>query len=144
MSCKRMEEDGMRYMDGEMSDEEKDRFLKHIEGCEECRNQIARFSELKRLTERVTIKDPIDIFWDGYWKSIYRRIERKTGWILFVLGAVLIAAYEIYRSVRNLGEFSFIKTAGLVIILGVLLLLVSVIRERIHQRKSDRYRDVIR
>ena len=34
MTCSRMEHDGMRYLDGEMSQEERLEFERHLEKCE--------------------------------------------------------------------------------------------------------------
>jgi hypothetical protein len=86
----------------------------------------------------------MDEFWDRYWKRLFRRFERKTGWILFIAGAVLIAAWEIYQGIRNFGEINFIKIALLIFGAGALFLLISVIRERIHQYRDDKYKDITR
>ncbi len=40
MSCNRMETDGMRYLDGEMSAAERAAFEEHLSSCGECRQSI--------------------------------------------------------------------------------------------------------
>jgi predicted anti-sigma-YlaC factor YlaD len=144
MSCMRMESDGMRYLDGEMSPAERSEFEEHIERCETCRRSLVRFRELQSLTRRVKMKDPTDEFWESYWKSIYRRLERKTAWIFIIVGAAMLIGYELYRTVASFGKITFEKIALVIFIIGALLLLVSIIRERLHQYKVDRYRDIER
>lgn len=139
-----METDGMRYLDGEMSGDERIAFERHVSSCDECRGGMREMAALERLTGMLTIRDPMDDFWERYWKKIFRRLERKTGWILFIVGAVMIAGWQLYRAVADFGRITFGKVALVVFAAGALILLVSVIRERVHQYRTDRYRDIIR
>lgn len=144
MSCNRMETDGMRYLDGEMSGDERTEFERHIASCGECRAGMREMAALDRLTGMLTVRDPMDDFWERYWKRIFRRLERRTGWILFILGAVMIAGWQLYRVIADFGRITFGKVALVVFAAGALILLVSVIRERVNQYRTDRYRDIIR
>jgi anti-sigma factor RsiW len=144
MSCMRIESDGMRYLDGEMSPSERLEFEEHLERCDTCRRSLGRFRELQSLTRRIKMKDPTNEFWEGYWKSIYRRLERKTAWIFIIMGAAMLIGYELYRAVVSFGRLSFEKIALVVLLVGAVFLLVSVIRERLHHYKVDRYRDIER
>jgi hypothetical protein len=144
VSCLRIERDGMRYLDGEMRDDERVEFEKHLEGCDSCRENMQRFRELQSLTRRITMKDPADVFWESYWRSIYRRLERSIGWIFLVAGGLMLVLYALYQVIPTFKRITFEKIAIVVFVLGAVLLLVSVIRERIHQHKVDRYRDIQR
>jgi len=139
-----MEHDGMRYLDEEMSPQERLEFEKHLEQCETCRRSFESFRELQSLTRRVKMKDPTDEFWENYRKSLYRRLERKAAWIFIIVGAIMLIGYELYRAVDSFGKITFEKAALVVFAVGALLLLVSVIRERIHQYRGDRYRNIDR
>lgn len=144
MTCSRMEHDGMRYLDGEMPPQERLGFEKHLEQCEACRRSFESFRELQSLTRRVKMKDPTDEFWEKYCKSLYRRLERKTAWVFIIVGAIMLIGYELYRAVVSFGKITFEKAALAVFAAGALLLFVSVIRERIHQYRGDRYRNIDR
>ncbi|MCK4236292.1 MAG: sigma-70 family RNA polymerase sigma factor [Candidatus Krumholzibacteria bacterium] len=123
----------------------RNRCLNFIEKqCDECREALESFSELRALTGRIKMKDPTDEFWEGYWKSIYRRIERKTAWIFIIAGALMLIAYEVYRATLSFGKVTFEKVALVLFIVGAVLLLISVVRERVHQYKTDRYKDIER
>ncbi len=139
-----MEHDGMRYIDGEMDDAKRVAFEEHLGVCDDCRRALEELREVNRLTGSITMKDPQDEFWDLYWKSIYRRLERKTAWIFMIAGIAMLVGYELYRAFSSFGRITFQKVALIVFIVGAALLLVSVVRERIHQYKSDPYRDVKR
>jgi len=144
MTCSRMEHDGMRYIDGEMSPEERLEFEEHLRVCEACRRALEGFRELQSLTGRVKMKDQTDAFWEQYTKSLYRRLERKTAWIFIVAGAVMLVGYELYRDIVSFGKLTFEKAALVLFVLGAVLLLVSVIRERIHQYRGDKYSKIER
>ncbi len=99
---------------------------------------------VERLTGMMKIRDPQDDFWEVYWKKLFRRFERKTGWLLMIAGAVLIVLYALWKGVTDFGEITFMKVVMIVVAIGFLMLLISVIRERVHQYKSDRYKDIER
>jgi anti-sigma factor RsiW len=134
----------MRYLDEEMSGEERREFERHITECDECRIAVGEFRELQALTRRITMKDPTDEFWEGYWKSIYRRLERRFAWWFVIIGAVMLLSNVLYKVLQDFGRLTFEKLAVVVFIVGAVLLLISVVRERIHQRKTDKYKDIQR
>jgi predicted anti-sigma-YlaC factor YlaD len=139
-----METDGMRYLDGEMTATERTAFEEHLSSCGECRQAMNELGSVERLTGMMKIRDPQDDFWEVYWKKLFRRFERKTGWLLMIAGAVLIVLYALWKGVTDFGEITFMKVVMIVVAIGFLMLLISVIRERVHQYKSDRYKDIER
>lgn len=144
MTCSRMESDGMRYIDGEMTLDEQAAFERHLESCDDCRRAMRELGKVNRLTRSITMKDPQDEFWEYYWKSIYRRLERKAAWIFVIVGICMITGYELISAIQNFGRITFQKVALVVLLIGIIMLVVSVVRERLHQYRSDPYRDVKR
>ena len=144
MSCNRIETDGMRYIDGEMTAEERAAWEEHLASCGECRRAIDELGRVERLTGMVKIRDPQDDFWEAYWKKLFRRLERKTGWLLMIMGAALIVLYALWKGVTDFGEITFIKVVTVAVAAGFVILLISVIRERVHQYRTDRYKDIER
>jgi len=144
VSCNRIETDGMRYMDGEMSAAERTAFEEHLASCADCRLGIDELGRVERLTGMMKIRDPQDDFWEVYWKKLFRRTERRTGWLLLIAGAVLIALYALWKGVTDFGEITFVKVVTVILVAGFVILLISVIRERVHQYKTDRYKDIDR
>jgi predicted anti-sigma-YlaC factor YlaD len=134
----------MRYIDGEMTPEERVEFERHMESCGDCRTAVEELGRVERLTGMVKIRDPQDDFWECYWKSLFRRGERKTGWWLIIVGAALVILYALYRGFTDFGEITFIKVVMVGLAAGFVILLISVIRERVHQCRTDPYRDIDR
>ncbi len=46
-------------------------------------------------------KSPKDV-WRLYWASVYNRLERRIGWILFSIGAMIILFFGGYKMVEGI------------------------------------------
>jgi len=138
----------MGYLDNELSDEQRRGFEEHLSGCSECASELEEFKKLKAITDEVTLAEPEDRMWQEYWGSIYNRIERGAGWIMFSVAAILLIIYGGFKAIEEVIKDPKIETilkAGLlVLIAGLAILFVSVLRERIYFWKKDRYKDVRR
>ncbi|MCB0271324.1 MAG: hypothetical protein KDH95_24425, partial [Calditrichaeota bacterium] len=69
-------------------------------------------------------------------------------WILISLRAVIVLSYGIYHAVMELWQDStlplILKYGTLALIIGTVILLVSVVREKLLLRKHDRYKEIER
>lgn len=87
-------------------------------------------------------KDESDI----YWSKIFNRIERAVGWFFFVTGLIILVSYVLYQFVLMLFEDShlslFIKTGIFFIMIGFVVLLFSIIREKIILSRKDKYSEI--
>ncbi len=133
----------MALLDGELAPGERAELDRHLEECAECRRELAEFRQLKEVTDMVRFREPEDVVWDGYWRGIYNRMERGIGWILVSVGAVLLLAFGAFRLVESLltdPTVSLLVKVGVsAVLLGVIVLLVSLVRERLFGLKHDRY-----
>jgi len=148
MSCDKIKELLAGYQDGELDAEQLATVQTHLAQCSACREELARLEKVKEVTAKVKFNDlPLEV-WEGYWQSIYRRIERGLGWIFFSAGAIIMAIAGAFYLVKDffldpaVGIFSKVGVAGLII--GSIILLVSVLRERIFAYNRERYREVQR
>lgn len=72
------------------------------------------------------------------------RPERKVAWVFIVLGVLILLAWLIYRFISRLQTITISVSSvsfGL-IITGGLILFISVLVERIREKRTDRYRDI--
>ena len=69
-------------------------------------------------------------------------ITRGLGWILFIAGVLGISAIGIYEFVIDTSMATHIKVISGLIWVGLGALLISVFRQRLIERKSDKYKDV--
>jgi len=94
----------------------------------------------------VRYADLPDVVWENYWHSLYRKLERGTGWILLSLGAVLLLGFGLYHGLHQLyidPDVSILVKVGVTALGGgVIFLLVSFVRERLFAYRRDRYREV--
>lgn len=148
MTCHDFKDLMMGYLDNELSAESRRRFEEHVAGCPECAKELKEFKRLKTITDEVTLVEPEDRLWQDYWNGIYNRIERGVGWIIFSIAAIVLTIYGGFRAIEEMikdPKIEFLFKAGLLALLvGLAILFVSVLRERIYFWKRDRYKDVRR
>ncbi|MGD9897535.1 MAG: zf-HC2 domain-containing protein [Calditrichaceae bacterium] len=148
LTCEEIRPLMMGLIDNELDQMQIKNVRSHLENCSSCKLQYESFLNLKKETEVMkSIKYPED-YWDGYWETIYNRIERGISWLLISIGAVLIlgfGAYEALREFFNDTQIPLLLRAGIgVFVIGTIMLVVSVIREKITTRKQDIYRRIKR
>jgi hypothetical protein len=138
----------MGYLDNELSEEQRNRFEEHLAGCPECAGELKEFQKLKAITDEVTLVEPEDQIWQDYWTGIYNRIERDLGWIIFSVSAILLSIYGGFKLIEEIisdATVGMLLKIGLIaLVVGLAILFVSVLRERIYFWSKDRYRNVRR
>lgn len=136
------------YVDGELTPEQVVEFERHLADDPELRKELDTFRMLKEVTGAVKYTDIPESVWQGYWESLYRKLERGTGWILLSISVILflgIGAYCLCMDFfLNADTPILLKIAVGTGILGLIVLLVSVIRERLFAYNRDRYKEVTR
>ena len=138
----------MGALDRELSTAERREFEQLLETDAEVQAEWTRLKRVKGLTDSMEFKMPSDAIWDGYMASVYRRVERGVAWILLSVGTIVLVSTGLW----HLGKAIFIaedlpfyvKASLLAIFVGVAILIVSVVREKIFTHKRDPYKDVIR
>lgn len=148
MACEDYKDLMMGYLDEELSAEQIRSFEEHLRTCKQCSSQLQEFRQLKAITDQMTLVEPEDRLWQQYWDSIYNRTERGIGWIIFSVAAILLAIYGGFKAIEDLITDPtvglLLKIAMLALIVGLAILFVSVLRERIFFWSKDRYKDVRR
>lgn len=148
MSCDRYKEMLMGYLDGELSAGESREIEKHLNECTECSEELGQFRKLKEITDDISLNEPEDRIFEQYWSCVYNRIERRLGWILLSVSGTILVIYLGFMAIEAIVED---KTISIVLKVGLLMfyaslviLLFSALREKLHFRKKDRYKDVRR
>ena len=148
MACEDYKDLMMGYLDEELSAEQIRRFEEHLTECKQCTAQLQEFRQLKAITDQMTLIEPEDRLWQQYWDGIYNRVERSIGWIIFSVAAILLTIYGGFKAIEDLITDPtvglLLKIAMLALLVGLAILFVSVLRERIFFWSKDRYRNVRR
>jgi anti-sigma factor RsiW len=140
------------YVDGELDAEDVARIEVHLAlpaaESDAARQEIAKLRRLKVVTESMRLQEPPAEEWEVFWENVYNRAERSLGWILTSIGVIAVGAWAVVQLVTALVASHslplLVKVGIFAAAAGVLVLLVSVVRERIFKRRRTRYKDVIR
>jgi hypothetical protein len=144
MECTRFQTDGMRLLDGEMGEQEKSHYEEHVRECEDCRRELKELGRVVGLTNELRLRTPDDEFWVGYWDHVYRRSERATGFLLIIGGIVALLLWGFVKAVTSPHLLTYEGISVAVILVGLIVIFVSVARERYHESKNDPYKGVKR
>jgi hypothetical protein len=137
----------MKTLDGELAGSEHSEFDSFLRDPD-CSREWQQFSTIQEATMSLKMKAPPIELWDNYWSGIYNRLERGVAWLLTAVGAVLLLSWALFAAAEALWIDTdvplLIKFAIVALTAGILLLLVSVIRERCFLSKTDKYKGVLR
>lgn len=146
MNHEKMKELVSSYLDGELGQEERELVERHLEQCSECRQAYDEMGKLREVMGKMTIKEPPKEVWKMYTESVYNRLERGIGWILVSIGAMIVLFFTGYQALKGLivdpGVPFIIKAGILCGLAGVVVLLVSLVRERLFVNKRERYKEI--
>jgi ferric-dicitrate binding protein FerR (iron transport regulator) len=138
----------MAALDGELSGEERAELDRALAEDNELRGEWERLGKVKEATEEMRYREPPEETWEHYWVSVYNRLERGFGWVLISICALVLIGYGTWHALGELLGDSvvpgFIKLAIFAGLFGGLILLFSVIREKLFVHKGDRYKEIQR
>lgn len=136
------------YHDNQLSEDQKRMIEDHVRQCEECRRELEEMGQFEEVMQKMELKQPPEEIWQVYWTSVYNRLERRIGWILLSIGAIIMLFFGGYKAIEGIIEdptTPLIFKVGILAALGGLaILLVSIGRERIFVRKRERYKEVVK
>jgi len=146
MDHQKMKELVSSYVDGELDRNSRLKVEGHLASCPECRAELGEMKKLEEVMSGMKLKSPPTEIWQVYWASVYNRLERRIGWILLSIGAVLLLFFGGYKAVegivRDPGIPFLLKSGILVAMAGGVVLLVSALRERLFVRTRERYKEI--
>ncbi len=131
------------YLDGELTPERSAELEAHLATCEACRRELAELTGLKEELAMMKFKEPPDVELERYWRSVYNRLERGLGWILFSVGAIVVLCYGAFLLIEEMIKDPriavLLKVGVVALVFGAVILFVSLLRERLAVRKVDKY-----
>jgi anti-sigma factor RsiW len=134
-------EDLMRYLDGELSPEERRKVEQALEGSTELQRELAVYRMFHRDLSRLRLHDPPP--GRSIWGRVNRRLSRPVGWLLMALGGAVWLAHAVYLYFTSVAPW-WEKAATSAIVIGILILFASVIHDRYREWTVDPYRHVER
>jgi predicted anti-sigma-YlaC factor YlaD len=111
------------YHDNHLSEDQKKVIEEHIQQCEECRKELEEMGKFEEVMQKMELKQPPKEMWQVYSTSVYNRLERRIGWILFSIGAIIMLFFGGYKAIEGIIED---PTTPLILKIGILAVLGGV------------------
>lgn len=138
----------MKALDDELSADERSQFEAALSEQPELRGEWDRLSRAREVTMGMELRNPPEETWDGYWTSVYSRVERGAGWLLVSVGAIIVGSWAVWEWIGAMLEDTTtpaaVRYSMIALFVGVVILMVSVTRHRLSVRKTDPYKDIQR
>lgn len=141
--CEQFEPMLSAYLDDELDQPERAEVERHVAACPKCARELNELRGLVSAAEELAAPSVDDAVWDAFLDNVYNRLERRLGWLLLIIGATIVAGLFAYEAMVLPWASTPLKIVCATPFLGLGLLFVSVLRQRLHVARSDRYsRDV--
>lgn len=137
-----------KHFENELTDLESQEFETLINSNTELKHEFEEQKRIKEVLRKMKLKNPSREEWDSYWMGVYNRIERGIAWIVISIGALIFfgyASYEVVNAFINDTRTPPLAKLGItLLIFGALILIFSLLREKIFTSKRDKYKEVQR
>lgn len=130
------------YLDGELTQQERQKVGVYLERDERYREILAELERVKTETERLHYEEPSSGDWKTMEKSLVQDVSRGLGWIILSIWAVALTSYGLWELAAAPDEPLIGKLLVFGFFLGVALLFCSVLTQRIHESRTDKYKGV--
>jgi len=148
IACKEMSLHLMALLDEELDDDKIAEAMKHLETCKQCTDDYASIKKVKEVTGAMKFKKLPEFYWDDYWKHIYNRIERGLSWLFLSIGTIIILCFACWEILDNLiadqNVHPLLKSGIFIFLIGIIILIISILREKMMVRRVDKYREIER
>ena len=144
--CQHVAEELSAYVDGELTQQQSQRVALHLKNCPACAELCDELA-----AQRQTLKQAL---WITPAENELQQLEREPGvrglamigWVLFIFSALLLAALLSWQFIAGLlaasGLVFWVQLASALMYVGLFFLFLSVLRQRLIARKTDKYNKV--
>jgi anti-sigma factor RsiW len=131
-------------LDGELTPDETRQVNEHLTRCATCRKEYEQLRETTGKLAAISFQEPDDEVLAQVWKSPFSRLARNTSLVLIIGGYAALIGYGLFEFLTSGKEELPAKMGLAAIVLGFLILLVQLIRERVRTYKTDPYKEIER
>jgi len=131
-------------IDQELSPDEARKVNDHLVRCARCREEYEKLRKTAKRIESVSLSEPQERVLESLWSRPYSRFTRLSALLLVLAGYLALILYGVYEFLIDQEEAAIPKVAAVAVLIGFIVLLFSVVRERLKTYKSDPYKEVER
>ena len=77
MRCKKLRKIYLKYIDDELSEQERQFVEKHIQDCPDCAGEISSLEKMRSLLQTAAKVEVSDQYWDTYWDRLERKLPAE-------------------------------------------------------------------
>lgn len=130
------------YLDGELTQQQRQKVELHLEQCAQCSKLLVDLQELRGRMHGARLSQMGADQWRENMDEPAVQLSKGIGWVL-VIGAVLVLfTIVVFHFLADDSISGFMKFLISAFYLGWAALFVSVLRQRLIERKTDKYKDV--
>lgn len=130
------------YLDGELTQQERQRVDLHLAECPDCAGMLDELEALRHRMGQSGLSRKYEDDWREEMGDVGVKLSRGIGWVLFIGAVVIIGGFVVVQFLTDPGISGFWKFIFGGFYIGLLGLFVSVLRQRLIERKTDKYKDV--
>jgi hypothetical protein len=130
------------YLDGELTQQQKQRVDLHLEQCEACGNNLRDLAALRERMGRARLVEDNSDRWRETMEDTTVKVSLGIGWLLVIGGLLIIAGVGLYHFVTDPSIGWGMKLMIGAPYVGMAALFVAVLRQRLVERKTDKYKNV--
>lgn len=142
LDCQQIDEMLSGYLDSELTQADRQRVELHLDSCSKCRDVYEELAGLRQAVGEMSFGEISREEWSKIMNDLPVRTSRGAGWLMYVAGFLIVCGYGLYEFLADDTVGALIKTGIAALVIGTLLLFISVLRERLLARKTDKYKDV--
>ena len=140
--CNEVAEKLSGYIDGELTQQLAQQVSVHVEGCHSCSQLHTELLSMQANIKTIKTEGGEEAALEKIMQDPNAQQKQKWGWVLLITGAVMIMGYVLIEFILSSELSTFEKFASSFLWIGVLLLFLSVLRQRAIAKKTDKYKDI--
>lgn len=130
------------YVDGELTQQQRQRIDVHCASCSDCAKDLRELQELRESIGKASLSNKNQDVWREMMNEPVVQRTRGLGWLLLIGGVLACLGIAVFVFLFGSGVSLVEKLIVSAIYGGLALLFYSVLRQRLIERKTDKYKDV--
>ena len=130
------------FVDGELTQQQRQLVTLHCNGCSECLRDLLELRELRERIGKAKLSEVGEDKWREAMDDSTVMTSRSIGWLMVIAGLLAIIGIGVFVFLFDDSIPVWMKLIMIAIYGGLATLLFSVLRQRLIERKTDKYKDV--
>ena len=130
------------YVDGELTQQQRQRIDVHCASCSDCAKDLRELQELRESLVNAKLSNKNQDVWREMVNDTTVKTSRGIGWLLLTGGVLACLGIAVFVFLFGSSASLVEKLIASAIYGGLALLFYSVLRQRLIERKTDKYKDV--